>query len=225
MPTLEIAEYIKGFEAITYVQAVLLYPYSADARRRFVDSARGEAMKMALKNLGGAENIKSEAMQAVIDAVLAPQFDIPNAFRNSVPGVLAGQILVFILACSQQAPELASLGVARRVVVHRLPRGKSRAWLTQMWQRFMPVAHLWAAKEAAPDVWRAANEDPAEFAAWLGFAEELRRRGEAWTPLRSRVPILNPKRTWKAPKGFAMPPVEIGLPVLPPEMLAMARAA
>lgn len=120
--------------------------------------------------------------------------------ERTVPGVMAGEILLFTLCLAVHAPYLASVNKAVKLVSRRNEnRGwpKQRSQIMSNWSEFKPVAHLWAAYvyqdrdylEFAPIF------DPDEVAKFVLLAEQLRLDGErhfAHGQKKRAKPLLEP---------------------------------
>ena len=88
------------------------------------------------------------------------------------------------------------------------------------WHAYSRVSHLWLALDLylGGDLNRCAA-DRRLLLRLLAYAEELRKRGEAWVPKRGSTPILDAAHTWKVPAAFELPPVQLSFePPTPHEL-------
>lgn len=96
----------------------------------------------------------------------------------------------------KQASRNATLREGRRVFE------KSSSTLDKGWRTHGAAAHLWAAARVVGfDMLAQCAENSDAIRHLVAVAESIRRRGEAWVPLRGR-PILDAAKTWKAPAGY-----------------------
>ena len=56
------------------------------------------------------------------------------------------------------------------------------------------------------------RDDPPLFLEWIAGAKDLRRRGEAFRPLKAKAPVLDPCTTWRMPDELALPSATLALP-------------
>lgn len=194
----------------------MLYPHDAKRRSNFLEAVRA---RVVLKVVG--ENpcrVKREAVKVVVAAAHAPRLE--DTLKPVTPlvfgGTVAAQTLCWVLSCAEHSPAQASLLSARRVlepsVRKTFRRGTSRANLIKAWQRYMPVAHFWLARLAWRELWNESAGNGSKFALLLALAEETRRLGEGFVPLRASTPVLDPTRTWKVPGRFLLPKVKVEMP-------------
>ena len=94
--------------------------------------------------------------------------------------------------------------------------GGSADTLKAAWREYGGVAHLWLGHRliGGDAGFERCAADSEKLLAFLAGAEDLRRRGEAWVPLRARKPVLDPDLTWRVPASFPLPAVSVPLPPL-----------
>jgi hypothetical protein len=156
-------------------------------------------------------------------------------------GLATGDLLKALYLLARDHPALASWGSAIKIyeesAKRRGVRG-SRTSLLQQRDRFLSVAHLWAAwsfREGKfvthPEV---GYNGYADFQSFLAEAEFLRDFGHNWRPARSTGKPLLPPDVWRVPEGWEPLTQEPGWPrpgrlfhqtVLPEDLLAFLRPA
>ncbi len=144
-------------------------------------------------------------------------------------GILAGELLLFILNCHSigeslgvtQAVPLFVRGLSeKRIDLGPLNYRRKSAMLHE-WSTYKPSAHFWGAYV----MWLVEMEQDPAFSPvpsselnFLALAEELRRRGEScFTRGQKRLkgPVLDPTKTWRTPPDLRLPMVDLALPPLP----------
>jgi hypothetical protein len=88
-----------------------------------------------------------------------------------------------------------------------------------IWSHYKPVASLWAAYLRIIMDYHVSNAEPGfpcrldDLARFLGFAESVRRAGEACKLRQSRTTLLDPKTSWVVPPEVALPHFDIDWPI------------
>lgn len=101
------------------------------------------------------------------------------------------------LATWNNAAKIAG-GVARR---NKVSGSRSLLWAAR--QRFLSVAHLWAAWAIREGEFTTRPElGYADFQSFLGEAESLRDFGQTWRPARAKSEPLLPLDVWKVPDNW-----------------------
>ena len=116
----------------------------------------------------------------------------------AVDGQIIGSMCGWILACAADSAtrKEASLAGAIRMAseAHRAwkRRGATRSTLRRLWERFRPVAHLWAADRlmqmSGHSDWPVRGE---RMDAFFLLAEKIRQEGEAHVSRHAREPLLD----------------------------------
>jgi hypothetical protein len=219
-------------QAFIYVLSAMVYPRDPAKHAQFVQSAHNEIVVQMLRD-ADPKTIAPDAIPSLLSAITGPSFD--DEIRQSAnhlfgPGYgrphLAAFMLTFVLACADapEEGEPATLEHARQVITtaggtRASTPGLARSSLIEVWRDFAPAAHLWAIRVFYPQV----SKDIRSLPKVLAYAEELRRRGEAHRPARSRTSLLNPDETWQVASRLMLPHVEVELPK-PSEMKAWMAA-
>jgi hypothetical protein len=134
-------------------------------------------------------------------------------------GRAAGELFKTFFALSNTDPVLASWANAIKIVDSTTKSSKvkgARTKLLEARDRFLSVAHLWAARaiRGATPVLRPEIEydATADFQSFLAEAEYLRHWGQNWHPPRpkSRPPL--PADVWQAPTDWEPPARRAGWP-------------
>lgn len=215
MPVLDLPD-LHLPEAGLYLFSVMLYPHDAKRQSNYVEAFRAKAvLKVAGEN---PYRVKREAVREVVAAAHAPRLE--DTLKPVTPlcfgGTVAAQSLCWVLSCAERSPAQASLLSARRALEPGLRktfrRGTSPANLKMVWKRYMPVAHFWMTLFAWRELWKESAGNGSKLALWLALAEETRRLGEGFVPLRASTPVLDPTRTWKVPDRFLLPKVTVEMP-------------
>jgi len=171
----------------------------------------------------------------------APPVDEISASETAASelGLIAGEILLYLMAASKDRPKKATIKQARehvrRINKHYLAnpmKGKalpvSRSYLIKIWNEYGPVSHLWAAFWISPEVPQAGIEpyerlarlipDGAALRRFLAIAEHFRRFGESFVAShqgRAGVPVFARFEAWTPPEGLDLPscsPLPVELP-------------
>lgn len=145
--------------------------------------------------------------------------------RREAFGLLAGFILITILRAAEHGhAQFGSVGRVLRCAsqVFRqngIARGASVENLGIVWREYRSVSHLWAGLAYAtnPEV---SQEGLLQC---LAFAEEFRRRGEAYRHPHRPQKLLNSSEMWKAPNGLPLPAVNLLLPPLSEDELGLLK--
>lgn len=198
-----------------YVFSVMVVPNDAETRRKFQEALFAGAMSEALASPSRSE----QAVAGPIAQFLyrAPKLEAVftgrqmDAADRSIRFV--SWALGFILRAAEHGhPELASVkavinGASKRMARSRVAWGSPET-LKAAWKEYSCVAHLWLVdrllEKAGVNFWRTNNN---KLPVFLGAAEGLRRRGEAWKHKNARAPVLDPEETWKVPNPFPLPSV------------------
>jgi len=167
-----------------------------------------------------------------------PDLDSELAIRNA-NGLVAGQLLLRVLACSIHHLEHASLGKAVFLFIEELkienktkPKNErindNRTKILDSWSKMRSVAHLWAAASLVDEPGtKAFFKCPDGFLPrLLAIAEALRIHGEQHSAQRlndKKGPILDPSSTWRPPDCLELPVVKLIPSRLPPEALEKLR--
>jgi hypothetical protein len=223
-------------EAGVYLFAVMVYPRDHARHGQFVRSVQNTVVRRMLRD-AYPRKIAPDVIPLLVSAAAGPSLDDEArqlAHRLMGPGyvrpIAAAVMLAFVLACADAPAERepATLEQARRVIAtaggtRASTRGLGRSSLIEIWRDFAPAAHLWAAMTLSPSLWNKSPASGAALAEFLAYAEELRRRGEAHRPARSRTPLLNANETWRVPSRFILPSIKVELPK-PGKIKAMMKA-
>ena len=155
-------------------------------------------------------------------------------------GRATGELFKTFFALFNADPRLASWENAIKIVDSTTNSSKvkgARTKLLEARDRFLSVAHLWAARAiregkigALPEVGKVADVD---FQSFLAEAESLRKWGQTWRAPRAKSTPPLPRDAWRAPESWIPPgappgwPDEVMLPKLrlPENLLVELRPA
>jgi hypothetical protein len=177
-----------------------------------VNMIAGQSLGMSIAPLGGFATLA----RAPCAAEVVARFD-----AQVWPGSLAGSILLFVLQMKESGVS-SSINKAVALTAHAvkgvepfdgIPRGASPRYIRRAWVEFRPVAHLWAAHDAAcrsvgPDSPLDGGSEQ-DFALFLAAAERFAELGLGIYPHGQRLPVLNDSELWRTPKAMRLPQVQI----------------
>jgi hypothetical protein len=152
--------------------------------------------------------------QSIGDAAIKQPFEY-FAYKG---GLIAADALLFILRNAEmdnanEATLNKALNKLEPVIQQNygkdkpIPRNKRD--MQKAWKDFQPAAHLWAATRVVSIMQQ--KGDSCSVADHLAIAEELRKRGEAHTPIRTDRHTLKSEETWKVAPDIKLPPVDLSL--------------
>ena len=134
-------------------------------------------------------------------------------------GRATGELFKTFFALSNTDPRLASWKNAIQIVDSTTKSSKvkgARTKLLQARDRFLSVAHLWAARAIRegqsvlhPEV---GYDATADFQSYLAEAEILRQWGQTWRPPRAKSEAPLPPNVWQVPAGWEPPTRQPGWP-------------
>jgi hypothetical protein len=230
MPLLELGGNLHTIDAAVYVQGVMLNPRGTSTdHKAFVEAVRSEATKGVLqKDAKVRDNPKmfplavAAAMGPHLDDIARSMGRLHITQGRMLRAGVASRLFVLVLSLAEHCPGRASKETAYKIwekaaQTKHMP-DRSRATLETIFDAFHPAVHLCAAAEIGSDLWQAIQQtrDGRIFAEFLGFAEQLRRMGEA--PGAKGRPLLDASITWKVPPDIILPRCEISVPT--PAMIA-----
>jgi hypothetical protein len=219
-PELDLPPSLDGYElgAIAYLLAVMVSPDDAELRERFILFHHCEALRLSLQWLPSALPVSMSAKEMLLLRDGPRYSDIyPSLQAAAVGGGVCGQMLLFIRdehlagkkASLQRAYDMAAAALSQQ-------RKGSKPSLIKLWQRYSCVAHLYAAVLLIRDNCSDGPAYPCSTATlptFLAVAEDLRRWGANFTPVKGQLPILSPSSTWRVPPGLRLPKIKISLPI------------
>ncbi len=219
MPILEIVDRSGRLVqfAPTIIAAVMLSPN--DARRRNEIEAAGYA-DTAIQ----VDHPTPAKIMAHIHLGPGTNTLLKEAQSQGYLGLIAGQILLFVLRCAAHKPEDASVRKAIEINERALAREarlqgrkfpNSTTKIRNAWGDYKSVSHLWAALHILEKGEYGLN--PENLTEFLGTAEFLRRRGEEHYPPPKRAkatPLLAPNEAWRAPEILDLSYITFEAPAL-----------
>lgn len=195
--------------AALYVLSVMLFP-TDDQKRWDFSRAMGAGVVHELIKRSDRQRVPTKHALFLAEAPRLIDVIPDQKDREIILGTeLAGFVLGFILKAAESGhPELASRGAALDAAAKR--RGRTTKTTHAAWEKFGAVSHLWLAHLliGGDAGWEQCVADHGKLLLFLSAAENLRRHGEAFIPLRARESILDPNVTWKVPDTFPLPRVE-----------------
>lgn len=215
MPLLELGGNLHTIEAAVYLHSVMLNPRGAPTdHTTFVKAVWNEATKGVLQK---EELVRAnpKTLPLAVAAAIGPNLgDIAMKMGGShftqgriLRSIIAARLFILVLSYAEHCPGHASKETAYKVwekaaQAKHMP-DRSRATLEKIFDDFHPAVHLCAAAGIRSDLWQGVQQtqNGRVFAEFLGYAEQLRRMGEA-TPAKGR-PVLDASITWKVPQTLS----------------------
>jgi hypothetical protein len=207
----------------TYVCAVMLSP--RDDLAAHISTAIAMLSKMIDFKATPVDTPVETALRAAESLRDGPRLDERVVLRAELRGAVARVVLTNVLRAAEHGhSEFASVNVVLRWMSRELQRlgiarGAGIENLEKYWREYRCVAHLWA----AVDELTGRELSQTALFQFLARAEELRRRGEAYTPPHGRETLLDAKVTWKVPDGVLLPAAAASLPPLSDEELRLLK--
>lgn len=233
MPFSPLSDWSEGTSR-THMLEVFITMIFVDEAPSVLRRLRNDVLAKAAKPHGGKLRIEMSpddfhfiSMTQPFDIRMKAMFDADVM----VHGTLAGDTLAHLIAIAESGDEAASLDKAFFLTSKAYHgglrfgdnensqpiRAQSQLTVRTCWERFRPVAHLWAAyaemrQQRGPVDFLSAL-DPAgtglNVIEFLSYAEAFRRVGEKLKIGHRRDTALHPERTWKAPSGLPLLPLKM----------------
>jgi hypothetical protein len=155
-------------------------------------------------------------------------------------GRAAGEVFKVLFALANTDPPLASWKHAIQIVEETTKRNKIKGGRTKLLQakdRFLSVAHLWAARSIREGKCfqkpEAGYYYSTDFQMFLAEAEFLRHWGQTWRQARATSDPPLTDHVWRVPHGWEPPPRQSGWPktgmipclTLPKELISELKSA
>jgi hypothetical protein len=204
MPTLPL-DHPEPFAATL---GVMVYPGTDEGSmakaRAFASQWLAEPLRRARE---AGYSVPYETLALIAEGSGQPLGDVQARFTE---GLLVGDLYKAYFVLAQSRPELASLNNAFKLVGRpaslRRIKGSARTALKTSRNRFLAVAHLWAAWclrdgkfEVHPEI---GYDGYADFQMFLAEAEILRHWGQNWQPDRDKSEPPLPTEVWRVPDGW-----------------------
>jgi hypothetical protein len=197
-------------EGVVHTFAAMFYPDDDQRRRSFAAKVMVEVVAKRAK----PQEIGALFPSVLLDALkadkhpLSPEGDGGRWFA----GTIAGAQVQIVSSLSEQASQHASRAKGVYLMEwqqYRNGNPGTASYFNQVWARYEPVAHLWAAFNARGHCFIKWEEDgytaAHDFSAFIEEAEAVRMWGENhYSPPRrnKQKPLLDPTLTWKPPPNW-----------------------
>jgi hypothetical protein len=207
MPTLPLSG--EGVADRLTAWATMLFPGEKEERQKFFAVMKAKHLSKEGKTAEMDPELLDQVIQAEsLDALLK------KAETRKQRGIFAG--IVLLLTLKQQGMNSPSKTKAAEATLkgykHHVPEAHRRDE-SKDWKKYKDVSHYWAAYI----VLRGENvpfEDVIgdKMPVMLAVGEKIRRWAEKFQCSRRESALLDPEKTWKAPKEYDLPAVELHLP-------------
>lgn len=214
MPILNLSN--DNFYNILQIHAVMLYPTDESARDKFI-----------IASLCGLKKNREENIQLPIGAlsyllsISSVEDVVKRAADDAEKAVIAGDMLDFIAQMQfvgyqepsvNKAIYLIQSYLSTAVKGCRRKAGSSEKTIRQHWEKYKPVAHLWAAFRVYQLAPKSNFTNIAKTLAgvklneFLAVAEHFRLFGESFKPsrIKSHESLLPKGETWQVPEDYEL---------------------
>lgn len=218
--------------ALAYLQAVMLFPSDQPKRQAYLETIAADAFLQAVDD----GELDGESLPADLykwASLTRRQGDFPTLFEQGTRpsawtprcagdgasfhgGLIAAHVLLIPMWMHFHHSKSVGRRAAYRILVELIKKNRlygvaTERQVSEVWQRYQSVSHMWAAFRLLDTLPSNANE----LVGFLSLSEAVRRWAEQYRPLRSSEPLLDSCITWSVQAEFPLRDIDLEQEVAP----------